>query len=299
VIERARALITRRRAVRDGLLLAGVLFSAFWCWSILQIPFRADAAIYWSTPLDDPYAGARLGATDAYLYSPVFLQLLAPLRLLPWEVFHPLWMLALVACVAWLVGRWTPLVLVLPPVTAELFVGNINLILAVAVVVGARRGAAWAFPLLTKLLPGAGLLWLAARRHWREVAIGMALALALAAVSFAFSPRLWFEWTDVLVRSAEHPATATLPITVIFQVPIWIHVPLGLLLIVVAARRGRAWLLPVGVYLTLPALWVSSLVILLAIPRLFREPWEGRPAKGQPAATAMPERAETAAAPSS
>jgi hypothetical protein len=286
---------TRRgRITRDGLLLTGIIFTAFWCWSILQVPFDADTAIYWTTPLDDPYTGARIGGFGAYLYSPLFLQLMAPFRLLPWEAYHVVWTLILLGCLVWLVGRWTPLALLLPPVTAELLVGNVNLLIAVAVVVGVRRGAAWSFPLLTKVLPGGGLLWLVVRQRWREVAACLVLTGGLVAVSFAISPGLWFAWTDALLRSALHPDTRGLPFMALLPVPLWIHLPIGLGLIVVAARRGWAWLMPVAVYLTLPALWVSSLVILLGIPRLWRGPIER-----QATPTRARERSATAAAPSS
>jgi hypothetical protein len=173
-------------------------------------------------------------------------------------------------------------------------VGNVNLLIAVAVVVGVQRGVAWTFPLLTKVLPGSGLLWHLVRRRWREVVICLATTGALVAVSFVISPRLWFAWAEELIQSALHPDTGGLPITALLPVPLWIHLPVGLGLIVVAARRGWAWLLPAGVYLALPALWVSSLVILLGIPRLRRGLIDG-----QAASTLTPDRAATVAAPSS
>ena len=259
---RLTAVSVRRRAARDGLLLAGIIFTAYWFWSILQVPFNSDAAIYWSAPLDDPYAGARIGGLGAYLYSPAFLQLMAPFRLLPWETFHLLWSLILLGCLVWLVGRLTPVVIVLPPVTDEIIVGNINLLIAVAVALGFRYAASWSFPLLTKVLPGFGLLW--------------------------------FDWAGVLVESALHPGTDHIPLTALLPIPLWLRLPVAAALIVVAARRGRAWLMPVAIVLALPALWMSALVILLAIPRLRRTAPERQAALAAPA-----ERAATAEAPSS
>lgn len=284
----------RRRILTDGVMLAGIIFSAYWVWSILQVPFGTDASIYWSTPLDDPYRNAHIGGFGAYLYSPVFLQLMAPFRLLPWDVFHVVWSAILVACLVWLVGRWTPLALLVPPVSAEILVGNVNLLIAVAVVLGVRRGAAWSFPLLTKVLPGLGLLWLVLRRRWREVGVALAVTGAVVAVSFVLGPRLWFAWAAALVQSAVDPATNDLPLTALLPVPLWVHLPIGLLLVIVAARRNWPWLLPAAVYLLLPALWTSSLVILLGIPRLLRVAPEDQTVR-----TAAVERAATAAAPSS
>jgi hypothetical protein len=288
------AVSVRRRAARDGLLLAGVIFTAYWFWSILQMPYSQDSAIYWSAPLDDPYVGARIGGLGAYLYSPAFLQLMAPFRLLPWETFHLLWSLMLLGCLVWLVGRWTPVVIVLPPVANELMGGNINLLIAAAVVLGVRTGGAWAPVLLTKVVPGIGLLWFALRRQWREVAIGLGLTVAVAGVSFVLAPGPWFDWINVLVASAVHPDTAWIPLAALLPIPLWLRLPLAVAIVAVAARRSQPWLLPIGIYVALPALWVSGLVILLAIPRLRRTMPERQAALAAPA-----ERATTAEAPSS
>jgi len=53
-------------------------------WALLLVsddPLKAaDAFTYWNVPYDDPYAGPRLGVPGAYLYTPAFLQVIAPLR---------------------------------------------------------------------------------------------------------------------------------------------------------------------------------------------------------------------------
>lgn len=286
------AMSVRRRAAQDGLLLAGIIFTAYWFWSILQVPFNSDAAVYWSAPLDDPYVGARIGGLGAYLYSPAFLQVMAPFRLLPWETFHLLWSLILLGCIVWLVGRWTPVVIVLPPVAGEIMVGNVNLLIAVAVALGFRYAASWSLPLLTKVLPGIGLLWFALRREWRPLTIALATTAAIFGVSFILAPRLWFDWAGVLVESALHPGTDHIPLAALLPIPLWLRLPLALALVAVAARRNQPWLLPIGIYMALPALWVSSLVILLAIPRLRRAAPERQAALAAPA-----ERAATAEAP--
>lgn len=288
------AVSVRRRAAQDGLLLVGIIFTAYWFWSILQVPFNSDAAVYWSAPLDHPYVGARIGGLGAYLYSPAFVQLMVPFRLLPWEAFHLLWSLMLLGCLVWLVGRWMPLIIVLPPVTGELLAGNINLLIAVAVVLGVRTGGAWALVLLTKVVPGIGLLWFAVRRQWREVAIGLGLTAVVVGFSFVLAPGAWFDWINVLVASAVDPDTARIPLTALLPVPLWLRLPVAVALVAVAARRNQPGLLPIGIYLTLPALWVSGLVILLAIPRLRRTMPER-----QVALAAHAERAATAEAPSS
>jgi hypothetical protein len=55
----------------------------------------------------------------------------------------------------------------------ELAGGNIEILIAVAIVVGFRWPAAWSFVLLTKVTPGVGLLWFAVRREWNQLATAL------------------------------------------------------------------------------------------------------------------------------
>src|SRR3954471_4367816 len=71
------------------LWLAIVLFSTFDIRSVLH--FMQDAYAYWVVPAADPYHNAIVGAPAAYLYSPAFLQLITPLRGLPWPAFVAVW----------------------------------------------------------------------------------------------------------------------------------------------------------------------------------------------------------------
>ena len=63
------------------------------------------------------------------------------------------------------------------PVASELYHGNIDLILAAAIVAGFRWPVAWAVVLHTKLTPGIGLLWFAVRREWRPLLIAGAATI--------------------------------------------------------------------------------------------------------------------------
>ena len=47
-----------------------------------------------------------------------------------------------------------------------------------AIVLGLRHSAAWAFPLLTKVLPGVGMVWHVVRREWGSLAIATGVTLA-------------------------------------------------------------------------------------------------------------------------
>ena len=55
-------------------------------------------------------------------------------------------------------GTKSLVLLAFPPLALELFHGNVHLFMAVAIVVGFRFPAAWAFVTLTKVSPGVGAL---------------------------------------------------------------------------------------------------------------------------------------------
>ena len=124
-----------------------------------------DARAYWAAPLDDPYEPGSVGQESAYLYSPAFLVALSPLRALPWPLFLGLWTAGLLAVLFWMARPllFLPSMLLALP---EIWGGNITILLAAAIVLGFSRSAAWAFPLLTKVTPGLGLLWFGVRREW-------------------------------------------------------------------------------------------------------------------------------------
>jgi hypothetical protein len=129
--------------------------------------------------------------------------------------------------------------------------------LAALTVVAVRHPIAWAFFVLTKVTPGVGALWFAARGRWRSFAVAVGGTLAIAAVSYAISPSAWHDWVAFLLTS---PGGAE-----------WIalRLPIAAALVVVGARTGRAWLVPVAVWLALPVIYVNSWVVLLGVIRLW------------------------------
>lgn len=223
-----------------------------------------DARSYWVTSLDDPYAYGLVGEESAFPYSPVFLQLLTPLRLLDWTPFLLAWSAILMGALLAMVGPllFAPMLVL---TALELWGGNIHLLLALAIVAGFRWPAAWAFTLLSKVTPGIGLLWFAARREWTALVAAFGTAAVIAGLSFAVSPESWFEWIRFLEDSAGRSTVGhSLP------VPLWVRLPVALLVVVVAARTHRRWLLPVGVLLALPVIWWGSFSILVASVALER-----------------------------
>jgi len=219
-----------------------------------------DARCYWVPGFDAPYALSEWTAPIAYVYSPAFLQLLAPLKVLAWEPFLAIWTVILLIAVRFLSGPRLFALAVLVSVP-ELIGGNIHLLIAVAIVVGFRYPAAWSLVLLTKITPGVGLLWFAVRREWRSLAIALGATAAIVAVSLVISPRSWLEWFGVVDSSVGKTSGtwAALP------VPLWFRLPIAVAVVAWGARTNRRWAVPVAAMLALPALWYGGLTILLAI----------------------------------
>ena len=247
------------RPARDGAFLAGLAF-AFLIGAGL-LPFAVDAHAYWAANPLDPYSGAALADFDAYFYSPAFTQAIWPLHWLPWPIFAGLWTAAIVVAFRWLSGLWLGLVMLLPPVFIEVAMGNIHAFIAVAIVVGFRWPATWAFVLLTKVTPGVGVLWFAVRREWRNLAIVLGATAAIVAVSFAIKPSLWAEWIDVLVNRSTGPNTAG----IWGAIPLLARLPVAAILVVWAARTNRRWLVPVAAVLAMPVMWPNSYSVAVAV----------------------------------
>jgi hypothetical protein len=223
-----------------------------------------DARPYWITLLARPYDDSVVGAFGAYLYSPVFLQVIAPLRALSWIGFMGAWEAILVVATAALAGPalLAPIGLLLVP---ELLGGNITVLLALAIVAGFRWPATWSFVLLTKVTPGIGLLWFAVRREWRSLGIALGATLAVIAISFVVLPDAWRHWIDVLVAGATTDVTSgSIPI------PLLARLPVAIVLLVWGARTDRRWVVPVACLLALPVIWYGSLALLVGVVPLVR-----------------------------
>jgi len=224
-----------------------------------------DARAYWSAPLADPYEPGSVGQESAYLYSPAFLAVLNPLRALPWPLFVGLWTAGLLVVLFWLARPllFLPLLLLALP---EIWGGNITILLAAAIVLGFSRPWAWAFPLLTKVTPGVGVLWFAVRREWLNLGLAVAATLAVIAAVALFTPGLWADWFQLLMSSTGSSTVAgSVPI------PLVLRLPFAVALIMFAAWRDQKWLLPIGVLLAMPVIWWGSLALLTASVALKRD----------------------------
>ena len=148
----------------------------------------------------------------------------SPARL-PWPVFAVGWMAMLVGIYIWMAGddRWPLLVFV--PVLFEFYLGNIHLLLALAVVLGFRWPGAWAFVLLTKITPGIGLWWFVVRREWRSLGIALGVTAAIVMAGILVSPGVWREWYVSLTVTG--PATGSNQIPIPLPSPPACGVPAG------------------------------------------------------------------------
>lgn len=246
-----------------GFTLAGVA-------SNLTIDYLGwdSRAYYDALRSPDPYAGAAVGVIGSYLYPPPFLQVLAPAGQLPWPAFMFGWT-ALLAGVAVAMLRRVPrqyrtmLPLLVLLAGADIWAGNINLLLAYGVVVGLSVPAAWAGLALTKVTPGVGALWFAFRGRWLEFGLAVIVTLAGAAASFVAAPQHWGDWLSVAFsEGAGGGYAASVP------VPLFIRMPLAVVVLWWAARTDRAWLVPCACLLALPVIWFNGLSLLLGAAAL-------------------------------
>lgn len=202
-----------------------------------------DAHAYWvAGHVAHPY-NAGPGEMDAYLYSPLFLQVVRPLTWLPWHLFLVLW-IAMEACAYWWLLRRAPwrwrvpgLLMAVP----ELLLGNVYAFIGVAIVVGWRRFEFWGFPLLTKITPAApGLVWMLAKREWAQLLRGGLTVGALVGLSYAAQPRLWTEWVAFLGDHSGEGASAV------------VRTAVAALATALAARVDRRWVVPLAVLFSMP-----------------------------------------------
>jgi hypothetical protein len=137
---------SQQRALRHGLAIAGVIAAAYMYIVVGDDTWRrptADGLIYWGVNPGDPYAGATVGGVNAYLYSPAFAQVFALIGRVPREAFQVGWTLFLAAVAVWLARPWPASLLVLAlPVSQEILIGQIHLLLAAAIHAEGSRGAA-------------------------------------------------------------------------------------------------------------------------------------------------------------
>jgi glycosyl transferase family 87 len=264
------AALVRERLWRDLFIAIGIALVVLRLYNVPPWDAKIlDLHAYWLTRFGVQYANANPFEIGAYLYSPVFAQLLTPLTAMSFPLFAGIWTLILVVPYVWMTGRWALPLAVSVPVALELYLGQIDLLIAAAIVIGFRYPAAWAFPLLTKVAPGVGLIWFLVRREWRKLGIALATTVAIASVSALLSPGAWKGWLDFLVASVSGPHAVNGDY---IAIPYAIRLPFAIGVIVWGARTDRYWTVPVGVLLAMPILWFNVFSLLIAVIPLRHEP---------------------------
>jgi len=217
----------------------------------------------------EPYAGAAVGVIGSFLYPPPFLQILAPLGQLSWPAFMFGWTAMLTAAAVTMIRRVPRQYRVLWPFLfllagADVYAGNINLFLAYGAVLGLTIPVAWAGLALTKVTPGLGALWLGFKGRWVDFAIALGVTAVIAVLSFSADTILWGDWLSVVFN--EDPAGAyafTIP------VPLFVRLPIAVIVLWWAARTDRPWLVPVACLIALPVIWLNGMSLLVGAAALW------------------------------
>jgi hypothetical protein len=240
------------RALRIAFVVVLVVFTVF------RPTTAGDAHAYWLVDLANPYT-RPVATQDAFTYTPPAAIVFSILGRLPFEVFQAGWTLLSGFALLWLTGPFALAFLVLPVVASDLYLGNIHVLLAAAIVGSLRRPGLWAFPLLTKPSVGVGLLWYLARGEWRRLATALAVTAALAAGAFVITPDLWSKWIDYVLATGTSPNVGS---AYYVPIPLLIRLPAAVLLVTWGARTNRPWTLPLAAMLGLPVLWLVGLAML-------------------------------------
>jgi hypothetical protein len=255
-----------------GLALVWVLSGYYAAWHLLALLDQGflglDSHAYWLTGHTSGNLYTRPAQSlDAFLYSPVFALAVRPLTLLPYPVFAVLWATTELVLFVWLLKRgsfrWTvPLFAV--ACVPELILGNVYAFLATALVLAfapdapPSRAGALALPALTKICPGLTGLWFLVRMDTKRLSMAIATTASLVILSLLIAPHWWADYIHFMLHGDSH-GTLWFP---------W-RVAVAVVITVIAARSGRAALLPVAAIMSLPVLaGPSAFSLLAAVPRL-------------------------------
>ena len=239
-------------ALRAAFVVVLVIFTV-----LRPIP-ADDAHAYWAVDIADPYT-RPVATFDAFTYTPPAALFFAVLGNLPFEVFEAGWTLLIGLALLWLAGPWALLFLVMPVVASDVYVGNIHVLLAAAIIASFRWPALWAVPLLTKPSCGVGLLWYVVRGEWRRLLVALGTTAVLAAVAFVLAPGLWPKWINYVLETGVSPNVGT---AAWVPIPLIIRLAAAILLVVWGARTNRPWTVPTASMLALPVLWMVGLAML-------------------------------------
>jgi hypothetical protein len=250
ILHRRRRLLDR--TLRVAFVVVLVLFTVF------RPTTAGDAHAYWAVDLANPYS-RPVATQDAFTYTPPAAIFFSILGNLPFAWFQAGWTLLIGFALLWLTGPFALAFLVVPVVASDLYLGNIHVLLAAAIVGSLRHPGLWAIPLLTKPTVGVGLLWYVVRGEWRRLATALAVTTALAAAAFVIAPALWSQWVDYVLATGLSPNVGS---AYYLAIPLLLRLPAAALLVIWGARTNRPWTVPAAAMLGLPVLWLVGLAML-------------------------------------
>jgi hypothetical protein len=265
---------SRQLWVAAALMLC-VIFDVWLVPVMTHWPSGVDLFPAWSMDLADPWVGSDrwMSGLDLFRHSPAVAQVASLMGWMPWIVAQLGFLAFQIGVIVLMAGRRWPYVVLFPGVFWNLYFGNVDLLLAAALVAGFRFPGAWALMFLTKISPGIGVLWFAFRGEWRNFGIALATTALIVGFSFALAPDLWFRWIEALQVWARLPQMALVP-------PLLVRLAVSVLLIWFAARTDRRWMLPIACLIAIPNPWFVTFAILgasIALAPPSPQPGRNRP----------------------
>lgn len=248
-----------------GLSVAGFIVTA---WFVIVPGIAAmgfDAYAYWTVDIGHVYARSfgQLQAFGAFRYAPPVALVMAPLSLLPWPVYLAVWTASLVGALTYVARRWTLAACAFVGVGISLYLGNVDLLMAAAIVGAMRWPALWAIPILLKPTSAIGLLWYAGRREWRNLAIVLGVLAAACLPTIVLFPTMWGDWIRMLRDNLAIPAPE-------LTVPALVRYPVAAALMALAVRSNRPWLIGIAVGLSQPVFGLRSATVAISALGLAR-----------------------------
>ena len=256
----------RRRLILVALSAGGYAFTLILLWigfSNGQWPFPGGDVVAYFAPAGE----AVRNGTDVYVasaefpgfrYGPPWAVLFAPLSLGGPALIH-VFILVLDALALLAIARGSlrkvGYILWFPLIPFELAAGQLNLVIAVAIVV-AQRGVAWPLAIVSfaKVWP----VFAMRPADWRKFAIAVAI---VALITLPWLP-LWPAWIESLINTADTPHGPLVPVSFAARAVI------AALLIALQ----RPWSRALGAILLSPNLYWGQLVVLIAPLAVWLDP---------------------------
>ncbi len=264
--------VVERPTVRLGLLGISIVGYAVCLQSLLAHGIYGyggagggDVFAYWTAArhfLDgQPLYAVGVGGPAAFLYPPLFVQVIAPLGLLPFPIAVWTWRAMELLCLRVAVGSWrnAGLAMFYLPVIAELDAGNVHLAIAAVVALAMRGHAAWLGPGAVLKFASLAAIPVGLRADTRGTMTGLALGILAVALSVVLAAQLWRDYVAFMVAIPDQDYS---------WYDLGRSIPILPRLIVagavgIGAMRWRR-LAGLAATLALPVLWFHGLAVMVA-----------------------------------